>query len=77
MSCCKKSKHEFDKMKRKGHLFYEEIPENIDYEKAFPKPKKEDTYWEPTDPCENCPNNKPNQINICHCTLPHYFRNSW
>ena len=24
-------------------------------------------------PCEGCSNNKPGQINICHCTLPYMY----
>lgn len=25
-------------------------------------------------PCINCPNNKPDQFNACHCTLPYMYR---
>lgn len=31
--------------------------------------------FEPYDPCKDCINNKPGEINVCHCILPSLHRN--
>jgi hypothetical protein len=51
----KEKEEKFSKMKENGELFYIDLP---------PIQANRDV-------CVTCPNNKPGQFNMCHCTLPH------